>query len=89
MAASVLREHPRRVGLAHIRVTSAGTGPWHAGQPADPRARAVLDAHGYRTEHTACEAGSDHPAADLFVVAGAEQATLDRAIPGPLAQVRP
>ena len=31
----------------HIRISSAGTGPWHAGEPMDPRAAAVLGEHGY------------------------------------------
>jgi protein-tyrosine phosphatase len=31
----------------HLRVTSAGTGGWHAGEPMDPRARAALEARGY------------------------------------------
>ena len=32
----------------HIQISSAGTGPWHAGEPMDPRAAAVLDQHGYQ-----------------------------------------
>jgi protein-tyrosine phosphatase len=31
----------------HLDVSSAGTGNWHAGEPMDPRAAAVLHAHGY------------------------------------------
>ncbi|MGO9029137.1 MAG: low molecular weight protein-tyrosine-phosphatase [Acidimicrobiales bacterium] len=31
----------------HLEVDSAGTGNWHAGEPMDPRAAAVLAAHGY------------------------------------------
>ncbi|GAA4394696.1 low molecular weight protein-tyrosine-phosphatase [Tsukamurella soli] len=50
-----------------VRVTSAGTSGWHAGDPADPRAREVLAAHGYPTDHTATEVGDDHLAADLVV----------------------
>ena len=33
---------------AHLEVTSAGTGSWHAGEPMDPRALAALEAAGYR-----------------------------------------
>lgn len=31
-----------------LAVTSAGTGPWHVGEPMDPRARAALEQRGYR-----------------------------------------
>jgi protein-tyrosine phosphatase len=35
-------------GLAeHVEVSSAGTGDWHVGEPADPRAQAVLRDHGH------------------------------------------
>lgn len=36
-----------------VRVTSAGTGEWHVGQAANPRAVKVLAAAGYRTGHRA------------------------------------
>ena len=50
----VLREALRRAGLAdRIRVTSAGTGDWHVGQSANPRAVRVLRAAGYPTDHVA------------------------------------
>ena len=32
-----------------IEISSAGTGPWHEGEPMDPRARVALAARGYRT----------------------------------------
>ncbi|WP_298323452.1 low molecular weight protein-tyrosine-phosphatase [Haloactinopolyspora sp.] len=48
IAAVVLRDHLERAGLADVvTVDSAGTGNWHAGQPADPRTVAVLHRHGY------------------------------------------
>ncbi len=50
-----------------VRVTSAGTGGWHAGDPADPRARKVLARHGYPTDHAAAEIDDDHLSADLVV----------------------
>lgn len=31
-----------------LRITSAGTGGWHVGEPMDPRARAALEAREYR-----------------------------------------
>lgn len=70
MAAVVFREHLRRAGLADdVRVSSAGTGPWHVGEPADPRARSTLVAGGYASEHVAAQIGPEHLDADLFVVA--------------------
>jgi protein-tyrosine phosphatase len=37
------------------------------GQPADRRARQVLAAHGYPTDHVAAQVGDDHLTADLLV----------------------
>src|SRR5215218_8151317 len=52
-------------GLADaVRVTSAGTGGWHAGEPADRRASHVLREHGYPSAHCAAQIDSDHLAAD-------------------------
>jgi protein-tyrosine phosphatase len=50
MAEVVLRSMADEVpGLAQqLEVSSAGTGPWHEGEPMDPRARAALAAAGYR-----------------------------------------
>lgn len=70
MAAIVVREHLRRAGLAdRVRVTSAGTGPWHVGEPADPRARDTLRANGYSAKHVAAQVDGDHLAADLLLAA--------------------
>lgn len=72
MAALVFSEHLRREGLADlVRVTSAGTGPWHVGEPADPRARQTLTAHGYGGEHIAAQVDEEHLAADLILAADA------------------
>jgi protein-tyrosine phosphatase len=68
MAAAVFAEHLRRAGLADaVRVTSAGIGPWHVGEPADSRAARTLAAAGYPTEHMAAQVGADHLDADLLV----------------------
>ena len=68
MAAVVFREHLRRAGLADlVRVTSAGIGDWHVGQPADSRAAQTLAGAGYSTEHVAAQVGADHLDADLLV----------------------
>lgn len=70
MAALVIKEHLRREGLS-VRVTSAGTGPWHVGESADSRAQATLRAHGYQTTHVAAEVDDDHLDADLLLAADA------------------
>jgi protein-tyrosine phosphatase len=53
MAASVLRSELETAGLRNVQVSSAGTGGWHVGDPADRRAQAALARRGYRTEHEA------------------------------------
>ncbi len=55
---------------AAVRVTSAGTGQWHHGEPADDRAGHVLRAHGYPTSHRATQIDADHLSADLVVALG-------------------
>lgn len=68
MAAMVFTEHLRRAGLAdQVRVTSAGIGPWHEGEPADPRAVRMLKDHRYPTEHIAAQVTPDHLSADLLL----------------------
>jgi protein-tyrosine phosphatase len=68
MAALVFAEHLRRAGLAdRVRVTSAGTGSWHVGDPADPRAARTLAGGGYPTSHVAGQVGDAHLDADLLV----------------------
>ncbi|RZU29983.1 protein-tyrosine phosphatase [Streptomyces sp. BK022] len=54
MAESVFRARVAEAGLdGLIEADSAGTGGWHEGDAADPRTVAVLDEHGYGTEHIA------------------------------------
>ncbi|NDF96834.1 MAG: protein tyrosine phosphatase, partial [Proteobacteria bacterium] len=51
---AVLRDRVAEAGLADlVQVDSAGTGDWHLGHDADPRARAVLQQHGYPLSHQA------------------------------------
>lgn len=58
-------------GLARVvRVTSAGTGGWHAGDGADARATDVLADRGYPTFHRAAQLDDDHLGADLVVAMG-------------------
>ncbi|MFJ3822956.1 low molecular weight protein-tyrosine-phosphatase [Streptomyces nodosus] len=54
MAESVFRAHVERAGLHElVEVDSAGTGDWHEGAGADPRTVAVLEEHGYDSDHIA------------------------------------
>ena len=70
MAALVFQAHLEREGLADVvRVSSAGTGPWHAGEPADRRAQGTLRSHGYPTDHVAAVVDSEHLDADLLLAA--------------------
>ncbi len=72
MAALVFSAHLEREGLAdRVRVSSGGTGPWHVGEPADARAVATLEAHGYDGKHVATQVGEDHLGADLLLAADA------------------
>jgi len=68
MAELVFREHLREAGLADVvEVNSAGTGPWHVGEPADERARRTLARHGYPNDHVAAQVDNRHLGADLLV----------------------
>lgn len=68
MAALVVGEHLRRAGLAdQVRVTSAGTGSWHVGDPADERAARTLSRAGYPTGHVAAQVDDQHLDADLLL----------------------
>lgn len=87
MAALVFRAQAERAGLA-VRVSSGGIGSWHAGEPADPRARAVLRAHGYPTEHVASEVDEERLGADLLLAAGDEHVQFLRERVGNPAKVR-
>ena len=53
MAEAVLAARVRAAGFDDIAVDSAGTGSWHVGHDADPRARSALAARGYPLRHTA------------------------------------
>jgi protein-tyrosine phosphatase len=71
MAEKMFAHQIKARGLSDaVRVTSAGTGGWHAGDPADQRASAVLHAHGYPSAHRATEIDNEHMSADLVVALG-------------------
>lgn len=89
MAELVLRKELDDAGLAGaVRVSSAGTGGWHEGQPADKRARATLDAHGYPTRHVAAEVSGEDLGADLLLAADEGHAEFLRARVDDPAKVR-
>ncbi|KQU02583.1 protein tyrosine phosphatase [Rhodococcus sp. Leaf7] len=68
MAEKIVAESLVAAGLdGRVRVTSAGTGDWHVGDPADPRAVAELEAHGYPSAHRARTIDEEILGADLVV----------------------
>ena len=68
IAEKVFAHEVEQAGLAdRIRVTSAGTGSWHVGDPADSRAAALLAEHGYVDTHVARQVDDELLAADLLV----------------------
>jgi protein-tyrosine phosphatase len=68
IAEKVFAREVEEAGLAaRVRVTSAGTGGWHVGGPADERAAALLVAHGYPDTHTARQVDDELLRADLLV----------------------
>jgi protein-tyrosine phosphatase len=84
MAEKVFGAELARAGLAdQVRVSSAGTGPWHIGDPADERAVEVLRRHGYPTDHVARQVNPEHLDADLLLAATDEHvAALTRVLGG-------
>ena len=51
MAEGLLRHKVEAAGLSlHVRLDSAGTGPWHVGKPPDPRAVAICRENGIEIE---------------------------------------
>jgi low molecular weight protein-tyrosine phosphatase len=71
MAEKIFAHQIKERGLSHaVRVTSAGTGGWHAGDPADNRASHVLREHGYPSGHCAAQIDDKHLSADLVVALG-------------------
>jgi protein-tyrosine phosphatase len=76
-------------GLAGlVRVTSAGTGGWHAGDRADDRADRVLHDHGYPSSHEAAQVDDDHLAADLVIAMGRNHARILRDLGVPPERLR-
>ncbi|MDQ4117343.1 MAG: low molecular weight phosphotyrosine protein phosphatase [Actinomycetota bacterium] len=67
-----------------VRVTSAGTGSWHVGEPMDKRAAEVLTGSGYDTKHIARQVDAEVLGADLIVALDASHlSALRRTVPEP------
>ncbi|KUI03029.1 low molecular weight protein-tyrosine-phosphatase [Mycobacterium sp. IS-3022] len=76
-------------GLGHaVRVSSAGTGGWHAGEPADRRASHVLREHGYPTAHRAAQVDDDHMSADLVIALGRNHVRILKDLGVPTERIR-
>jgi protein-tyrosine phosphatase len=68
IAEKVFVHELQRAGLAEaVRVSSAGTGSWHIGSPADERAVATLLGAGYKADHVARQVDAEQLGADLIV----------------------
>jgi len=68
IAEKVFARELEQAGLADaVHVSSAGTGNWHIGSPADERAEAVLLAAGYEVDHVARQVDAEQLGADLIV----------------------
>ncbi len=89
MAEKIFAHQISERGLAdEVRVTSAGTGDWHAGEGADHRANRVLRAHGYPTDHRARQLNEDHLSADLIVALGRNHERILRDMGVPATRLR-
>ncbi len=71
-----------------VRISSAGTGSWHAGEAADERASHVLRRHGYPTAHRAAQIDDDHMSADLVVALGRNHVRMLRQLGVPADRIR-
>jgi protein-tyrosine phosphatase len=68
IAEKVFATELERAGLAdRVHVSSAGTGGWHVGEPADARAAALLRAEGYPDAHAARQVDAEQLGAELLV----------------------
>ena len=74
IAEGIFRKLVQERGLAdRFEADSAGTGPWHVGEPMDPPAAAVLKRHGAYFDHVAREISpEDFETFDLILAADRE-----------------
>jgi len=85
IAEKVFAHEVEHAGLTdRVQVSSAGTGDWHVGGPADDRAAALLVEHGYVDTHVARQVDDELLAADLLVALDdGHLRALRRLVPGP------
>jgi len=85
VAEVVFRHELEAAGLAdRVRVSSAGLSGWHAGEPMDERAAALLEAEGYPSAHSARQVDAGQLGADLLVALDNEhRRTLEARVPEP------
>jgi protein-tyrosine phosphatase len=74
LAENLFRHLSEEAGAAHhYEVDSAGTGPWHVGQPPDARMLRVAARHGFRYDHRGRQFHNrDFDRFDLIVAMDAE-----------------
>ncbi len=74
IAEGIFRKKVRELGLKdRLEADSAATGPWHVGEPMDPRAAAVLKKHGAYFDHVARQVTpEDFERFDLILAADRE-----------------
>ncbi len=76
-------------GLADVvRVSSAGTGSWHVGDPTHERTAHVLRERGYPTRHRAAQVDDDHMAADMVIAMGRNHVRILRDLGVPPTRIR-
>lgn len=90
-AEAVMRHLVERAGLTgHIQIDSAGTGAWHAGEQADPRARATAARRGVALDSLARQVSRDDFERFDYIVAmdRANQSELERLAPDRAARAK-
>ncbi|BDX31612.1 protein-tyrosine-phosphatase [Mycobacterium antarcticum] len=89
MAEKMFAHQNAERGLADaVRVSSAGTGSWHVGDPAHDSTAHVLRERGYPTWHRAAQVDDDHLAADMVVAMGRNHVRILRDLGVPPARIR-
>jgi protein-tyrosine phosphatase len=89
MAEKMFAHQIEERGLADVvRVTSAGTGSWHVGNPAHERTGHVLREHGYPTVHRAAQLDVEHVAADMVIAMGRNHVRILRDLGVPATRIR-
>ncbi|ACO44978.1 low molecular weight protein-tyrosine-phosphatase [Deinococcus deserti] len=88
LAEALLRRELAAAGIPAV-VQSAGTAPWHAGRPADPRSREVARRHGLDLEGRARQLDvADFYEQDLILAMDAMNLTDARRLSPPNAEAR-